>query len=510
MKVFKKTPDAETFTADAMKKAWRFWQSFLIAALLLALCRHAAQAQGASGLGKGSPAANQADKSQKAPAPDAFRDVPTQSLQTEADRLDQKLESLQDQLASFTDYAAKVSDAEKNLPDNIGVTPLIAKVKDAYAKLKAENPDANVSSGKMGTLGSNFGQAVNQLQFALRNQFVDVTAKVVPSFRYGPLGSSNQTSPPEQTANDAASRVNTFRNSDPFFTALPNINALLGALMVFNGEVKRSAVDQEINAAQQEIASLPDVTRQVFTQYKTDYTEVLDAVSAAMKQQIDKLQATLDSDKQQWTEMNKVLLNRSQAVGTRQATLTDYSIYTEMLMMGVIVFAMIFLRFYPEKLALTVVQERMFGDMLGMGLLLVTVVFLATGAFVDQSAVVTLLGTIAGYIFGRRSPSSVVGAMQPAVNRIAAVPAAPGNVREALPRVSREASVSCDPVPNAVAYRWYAKSQNEPGDPVFRQQTSAPHVVLSGFHTGDQVVITVSATNGQESGQSPPLIVPIT
>src|SRR5205085_9419088 len=126
-----------------------------------------------------------------------------------------------------------------------------------------------------------------------------------------------------------------------------------------------------------------------------------------------------------------------------------------------------------------------------------------TGEFIDKAAVVTLLGTIAGYIFARPSRAAAPAAANtpPPVSPPASAstsppvsPPAPTNLQTSPSPGPGQASVSCNPVPGAIAYRWYTKLQSATGDPVFREQTTEPHVVFSGFQTGEKVVIAVTAT----------------
>ncbi|MDQ6760062.1 MAG: hypothetical protein M3Z32_09390 [Acidobacteriota bacterium] len=107
-------------------------------------------------------------------------------------------------------------------------------------------------------------------------------------------------------------------------------------------------------------------------------------VENAIAPKIEGQKTALDSLDQQVSDMQSEERKRAEAVGTRQGTLTDNLIYTELLMILAIVAAIFYLRVFPDQLAMTIVQERTLGDLLGMGLLLITIIFLATGEFVDN------------------------------------------------------------------------------------------------------------------------------
>jgi uncharacterized membrane protein YciS (DUF1049 family) len=450
----------------------------------------------------------------------AFKDVPTQSLQRQADKLTDKIEALQNSITEFTDYADRVIAVEKGLPAGLTAEAIVkvTNVANAFNVLKAAKADENVASSTPGTVGANFSNALAELQFILTSSFNEAMSKVVPSFNVrlslGP--SAHVPTPAEQLAEDAASGVADPRRAHSIDKFMPKLAALATALYRVQlpgqsrTEVKRSVIDAEINAAQPEAADLQALASQAFGDCAGNYKKVLDAVVNRVQDEILKLKETMGADNKQLADINPIIASRSQDIGTRQNTLTGVLFNTELLMIGAIAIAIIFLRIYSSQLAVTIVQERTLGDMLGMGLLLITVIFLSTGEFIDKSAVVTLLGTIAGYIFARPSRAAAPSTLGTASAATQAPPPAPRNLQETLPRVPGQASVSCNPVPGAIAYRWYAKLLNAPGDPMFRQQTTQPHAALSGFQAGDKVVIAVTATNGQESPFSAPLTVTIT
>jgi hypothetical protein len=450
----------------------------------------------------------------------AFKDIPTPTLQRQADKLADKIDASQNSINDLSDYADRVNAVKSGMP---AAPPpeLAAKVSNlasAFNVLKAAKPDEDVAAATQRTAGANFGVALSDLQLNLTSTFNDAVSKVVPSFKFAPWGTTTThvATPAEQLAEDAASGVADPRRARFFEKFMPKLTALGSALyrLPLPGqsrvEIKRSAIDAEVDAAQGEVADLQNLASQAFSDSVSSYKKVLDAVLARLQDEIAKRKAAMDADNKQLALINQIIASRSQDVGIRQNTLTGVLFYTELLMIGAIAIAVIFLRVYPSHLAVTIVQERTLGDMLGMGLLLITVIFLSTGDFIDKSAVVTLLGTIAGYIFARPARTATHAATGSSGASGAAALPAPANLQEAMPHVAGQVSVSCNPVPGAIAYRWYTKLENAQGDSVFRQQTTEPHVTLTGFQAGNRVVITVTATNGQESARSAPLTTTIT
>jgi hypothetical protein len=450
----------------------------------------------------------------------AFKDVPTQSLQRQAEKLNDKIDASQKTIGEFTEYLDRVIVVGKGLPASPSpdVTVKATNVVNAFNVLKAARPDANVVSSTPGTPGANFSNALEELQaqVILRSGFNEAIGKVVPSFNFRLGAPAHVATPAEQLAEDAANGVADPRRAHSFEKFMPKLTALASTLYrsQLQGqsriELKRSDVDAEINGAQSEVPDLQNLASQAFGDCSGNYKKILDAVVRRLQDEVSKLQATIDTDNKQLAGIDQIIASRSQEVGTRQNALTGVLFYTELLMVGAIAIAVIFLRLYPSHLAVTIVQERTLGDILGMGLLLITVIFLSTGDFIDKSAVVTLLGTIAGYIFARPAHATTPSTTAASNASTQGPPAAPTNLQETLPPTPGQVSVSCNPVPGAVAYRWYTKLQTAAGDPVFRQQTTQPHAALLGFHAGDKVVIAVTATNGQESALSAPLTITIT
>ena len=434
-----------------------------------------------------------------------YSDVPTATLQRQADKLIDKIDALNDDASSLDDYLKNVREAQKALPKapSAEAVKQRSNVVATFDALKGIKPDADV--GLWGSPGLTFADAVGRLRFALLAGFTEVAGKVIPSIKSGTTPGGRTISRWEQLANDAAGDLS-HQTRDPFSENMPQITALWSRLTQRSSPLKRHDVEQEILNAQDEITKIENLVEQTFRSYSDIYRGALDAVEKRLVEEGVRVKAEIEADKKQLVDVNKVIQSRV-TIAARQSTLTNYLILTEALMIGVIAFAIWFLKRYPEKLAITVVQERTLGDLLGMGLLLITIIFLATGTFVDPVAIVTLLGTIAGYIFGRRA--SAAGPSAPEPHAAAPLPA-PTNLQQTKPATPGQIGLSVNPVSGAVVYRWYAKPKTASGGPTFRQQTTAPHIVLTGFQAGEEIVVAVSATNGHESPLSVAITVTVT
>ena len=59
------------------------------------------------------------------------------------------------------------------------------------------------------------------------------------------------------------------------------------------------------------------------------------------------------------------------------------------------------LRILPKEVATELVKRRTLIEVVGMSFMLITIIILGTGEKINTETLGTLLGTIAGYIFGR-------------------------------------------------------------------------------------------------------------
>lgn len=157
---------------------------------------------------------------------------------------------------------------------------------------------------------------------------------------------------------------------------------------IFQGdsEVIRKLGAQELSAAfQQNVQAASghiDRWASAVAALKTERTSALEAVRAKLK----------ELDKQLASEMNA-------------DQLLIYAIYVMIACLAVLFFA---IRLFPEKIQETIIENRLLIEVVSMAFLLLTIIILATGNRLQTEALGTLLGTVAGYIFGKRE-----GAFQP-------------------------------------------------------------------------------------------------
>ena len=432
----------------------------------------------------------------------------TDKLQRQSERLSDKRDALQDEINELGKFLSRAKSAqsalEKAQPPNLDVD--CKRVADALDAMAALIPSTPIFS-QINSAGGVFNDALVRLYNDASNNVVEIVRPALPGVRSSGPGPSRLLSPVEQIADEAASgfpdpRQTVFLSN--FMPALMNLSNRINFQQGASGGIKRADLNKDLAAAQAEVKALGTLASNFFNEVRKAYAPILEAVVSGLQKASDDRTNNLNSISQQLADLEKELQTRTESVGKRQGALTDKLLYTEGMMILAIMISVFLLRFYSEPLAITMVQERTLGDLLGTGLLLITIIFLAVGDFVDKSALVTLLGTIAGYIFARRSTSTASSA----VARSSA-PAAPKNLQQVTPVVAGEVSVKCDPVEGAESYRWYVKNKGARGF-VFREQTAEPHVTFTEADVKKISGVAVSASNGREGKRSAPIEVTAT
>lgn len=105
-------------------------------------------------------------------------------------------------------------------------------------------------------------------------------------------------------------------------------------------------------------------------------------------------------------ELNLENLN-SQLIGVERTRLSNQSqvnaglITAVYLMIGAILVMFLALRVFNDPTAKSIIEKRALVELVGISFLLITIIILGTGGKIEESALAALLGTIAGYVFGR-------------------------------------------------------------------------------------------------------------
>jgi len=100
---------------------------------------------------------------------------------------------------------------------------------------------------------------------------------------------------------------------------------------------------------------------------------------------------------QELEEINKALEEKRD----KQSLVEQGLIYAVYGMIGSLLLMFLALRLFHDDVAKEIIKRRSLIEVVGMAFMLITIIILGTGGKINTETLGTLLGTIAGYIFGR-------------------------------------------------------------------------------------------------------------
>ncbi|MEW7291056.1 hypothetical protein [Aquimarina sp. 2304DJ70-9] len=161
---------------------------------------------------------------------------------------------------------------------------------------------------------------------------------------------------------------------------------------------------EEIIKLKSEIEAL-DLSKMeaLFNEYKTFQLGIIDFVSQKIKEKVQSLNDDNDKTEKQLVELESLLEDRQQVINTKLIN----AVY---LMIVALVVLFMGLYFFKVEIAGKIIEKRSLVEVISMAFMLITIIILGTGAKIGNETLGTLLGTIAGYIFGSR------GVLRPNVN----------------------------------------------------------------------------------------------
>ena len=107
------------------------------------------------------------------------------------------------------------------------------------------------------------------------------------------------------------------------------------------------------------------------------------------------------------------LANIRRDEAAKESTVNKLLIYAVYGMIAVLVSLFLGLRIFPEEVAKRLIEKRSLVEVVGMAFMLITIIILSTGDRLSPEILGTLLGTIAGYVFGRGIPQDNDGSHAP-------------------------------------------------------------------------------------------------
>lgn len=400
-------------------------------------------------------------------------------LQDQFQSASKRAEQMQSVLDDVREAADRISKAKESLDQRVPPDDLkqsIERLQAAVNSLRDLPPSTALtkSEARDNPVG-NFVKAYTDVKLAAQRPFQDIIATVSP---FDLLYNERAQSPTERLIRNIL-KAGSFsfgwiRSSLPATDDVSQrFQRLPPATVTGAPNITKQSFDAQINAAQVELsAAVNETQNKLLATLRETLRGETSKIQAAFDAEIKKEQAAIDAVKRERQTVANQIQARTEKRESQKDTVNRTMIWAVIMMIVAIVLSFAALALYKAPLSLAVVEERTFVDLLSMGFLLVTVIVLGTGQFLDKQAIGTLLGTIAGYIFTRRLGTSE---KQPARAESVAISDPP-------------TGVSYDPAKHRVSAKRPAEAQ---GLIVYaKSSTKSPLVV--GSSTTDSVLVDLS------------------
>jgi hypothetical protein len=155
---------------------------------------------------------------------------------------------------------------------------------------------------------------------------------------------------------------------------------------------------EDIRQAAEEMNSIETLLKQ---RGASDLEKKVDDLLTSLDNAIKQAEAGQISTEEEKTRLATELRNRDDLV--TQSAINQLLVYAVYGMIASIALLFVSLRMLGEKLAKSIIRQRLLIEVLSMGFLLLTVIILGTGKLLNSEGLAALLGTIAGYIFARKA-----------------------------------------------------------------------------------------------------------
>lgn len=178
--------------------------------------------------------------------------------------------------------------------------------------------------------------------------------------------------------------------------------------------------------ATKQVASLPEAIKKYLGQVSAARTALLREDQTLVETEIKGLK---EAEKANQDQQNR-LLKQLGTLEQQQTYLDSRLMYILLCMMGTVLAMLVILRWRGDRVSELIVRERTAVEILSIGMFLSTIMYLSAARYIEKTILGTLLGTLAGYLFTRRSgqslmPDETVPAPVPAPAPVPGTPSLP-------------------------------------------------------------------------------------
>ena len=203
------------------------------------------------------------------------------------------------------------------------------------------------------------------------------------------------------------SGIDSLEEGLPGFTSKSESGSSPSSVMGSDYTLKISLIHDRLQRAGVRMQGLKTELEQLTSQVK-DFKAKNEVFVVETKSSSDQAAKTIDDVRLKIRNAQQRKLALEDALSDRDGGLNQFVI-NQMLVYAVygmvlsIIALFILLRWYPASLTDLIVQQRVFVEVLSMGFLLVTIIILGSAKLIQGEGLAGLLGTIAGYIFVKKT-----------------------------------------------------------------------------------------------------------
>jgi hypothetical protein len=325
---------------------------------------------------------------------------------------------LNSEIALLTGFAATIDRARQCLdqqkPDEQRLAGAISDLRRIFNELKKANGNV-VLSNRTG-IWPTLNGAVGNIYQLVTAPLYDCIQPISPQYRQPGQASEPIIDSIREAA--ATSREESMR--DPLADKIPNV-ARFTRIIQFDDTKKRSDLSKDdIQAVEKELQGLtPELLVQSFRADKDTEKKKVEAVATRLKTELDVREAKIKQNGGRLGALDKSLVDRQAAQSALDRGLV-WAIYGMIFALAALFLS---LKIFPIELARRIIEERSMVELISMAFMLLTIIILGTGDRIGKETIGALLGTIAGYIFGRKLAEEAKGHSPQAVP---IAPPAPG------------------------------------------------------------------------------------
>jgi|GEM_PF-2661615 len=308
--------------------------------------------------------------------------------------IDDQSNTIQKEIASLAAHVQLLERAQKQITDTslnpAAMTAAIQHLQSTFQVVDALPPTVTISGQHaavtaMYSARGELWQPFGSIEAALE--------RVRPILRFGNEAAASDPLIESIKAAEPTDKM-TFADPTPALTKVANTIPFQG------GGIRKGEIDpQAWAAARQEIKSLtPAAIEQSFNKFKQDRLAYVAGMLTRFKAEIDARTARRDELAKTLAELDKSLQEQKQQQGALDRSLV-WAVYG---MIAALTILFLSLKTFSSDVAGKVVENRSLVEVMSMAFMLLTIIILGTGGKIGQETLGTLLGTIAGYIFGRK------------------------------------------------------------------------------------------------------------